>query len=104
MYVCMLAYVYVNIHVLKYNLYTKTRCAVAGKLCLLLCIILDMYEDIFRWKHAGVTLDLVPPKVVRVANKSIPRVENTSRTDPRGLNKSIPHRVNRSAGDQNVQA
>src|SRR6218665_538568 len=33
-----------------------------------------------------------------------PRTENTGRTDPGGLNKSIACRVNRSAGDQNLQA
>src|SRR6218665_2978641 len=48
--------------------------------------------------------DSAPPKSVRGTNKSIPRIKNTGRTDPGGLNKSIPHRANRSPGDQNSQA
>ena len=47
---------------------------------------------------ADVTRDSVPLKRFGGAHKSIPRTEYTGRTEPEGLNKSIPHRVNRSSG------
>jgi len=53
---------------------------------------------------AVVTWDSIPHKAIWGTNKSIPGTENTGRTDPEGLCKLIPHRVNRSLGDQNSQA
>jgi len=43
-------------------------------------------------------------KAIRGTNKLIPQIETTGRTDSGTKQKSIPHRVNRSPGDQDSQA